>query len=223
MKLVNVLVQVKDILNQEGEREFAELKRRTKRQIFDLVSESASDYDTDGDKDGTSAWFSFPGTDAEILFFSSSEYSDLDSIREDLTDMYVDDRQSKDTVAAIDNLIAELSKPLTVINLTPHEIVVVGEDAAVVARFPASGTTARVNSRAVDLEPVAGVPVVRTEYGDFDGLPDPAPNTIYLVSIIVAQALRKPRPDVYVPDTGPASVVRDNEGKIIGVRRLMQI
>ena len=114
-------------------------------------------------------------------------------------------------------------KELKVINLTPHDVVIVDDDGNEIKRYPASGQVARVNSKADPIGELDGIQVVRTKYGDVDGLPDKQPNTVYLVSLVVAQALGKSRTDVYVPDTGPGSVVRDDKGQIIGVKRLMQL
>jgi len=71
------------------------------------------------------------------------------------------------------------------VNLTPHEIKIVGED------------------------------------GDVEGLPEPQSNTVYIVSTLVAQAVPH-RDDIIAPDTSPQGVVRDSEGKIIGVKRFQR-
>lgn len=47
-------------------------------------------------------------------------------------------------------------------------------------------------------------------------------NHLYLVSLLAAQRMwEQGRLDVVAPDTSPASVVRDDQGQIIGVRRLV--
>lgn len=115
---------------------------------------------------------------------------------------------------------------MKVVNLTPHELTVY-QDGQVMIRIPASGTVARVKSRAtfvgnVQLDDIYGgwtIPIVKTEYGEIENLPDPQPGTVNIVSILVAQVLQGKRDDVVAPDTGPESVVRDSEGKILGVRR----
>jgi len=112
---------------------------------------------------------------------------------------------------------------MKIVNLTPHDVVIVNDNSEEIKRYPASGQVARVNTQAEPIGEVDGIQVVRTKYGDVDGLPDKQPDTVYLVSLVVAQALRGSRTDVYVPDTGPGSVVRDDKGQIIGVKRLMQL
>jgi len=112
---------------------------------------------------------------------------------------------------------------LKVINLTPHDVVIVDDSGKDIKLYLASGQVARVNTQAEPIGEIDGIQVVRTKNGDVDGLPVKQPDTVYLVSLVVAQALRDSRTDVYVPDTGPGSVVRDDKGQIIGVKRLMQL
>jgi len=112
-----------------------------------------------------------------------------------------------------------VEKPATaqvrVVNCTPHVITLIGEDGESTT-FPPSGMVPRV---AVTREPVDGpLPMVRTTYGEVEGLPDPAPDTLYIVSNVVLTALGGSRPDVIAPDTGPHSAVRDEAGQIVGVR-----
>jgi hypothetical protein len=108
-----------------------------------------------------------------------------------------------------------------VINLTPHTINIVGADGTVAKVYPPSGQQARVSSRAEVVGAVDGVPIVRTVFGELSGLPEPQEGTLFIVSSVVAQAVAG-RDDVVAPDTGPESVVRDAEGKIIGVRRFQK-
>jgi len=110
---------------------------------------------------------------------------------------------------------------VNLVNLTPHEIVVYSSDT--VLRIPPSGRVARVATKEVLVGSVNGVPVFKTEYGDIEGLPEPKENTVYVVSLLVLQALRArgvERNDVVAPNSGPGphGAVRDSEGRIIGVR-----
>jgi hypothetical protein len=67
-----------------------------------------------------------------------------------------------------------------------------------------------------------GIPLFLNYYGAVEGLPDCQPNTLYIVSLMVINALRAESPDgvirgdVISPDSGP-SAIREN-GKIIAVR-----
>lgn len=108
-------------------------------------------------------------------------------------------------------------------NLTPHGVVV-RPDGGQEITIPPSGMVARVSTVATPTVPLDGLPVVCHVYGDIAGLPAPAEHTAYLVSAIVMSALRDAgaaRTDIYAPDTSPDSVVRDEAGKIVAVRRLV--
>ena len=67
-------------------------------------------------------------------------------------------------------------------------------------------------------------PVVHNTYGEVEGLPDPEPGTIYLVSALVLSALEAQgiyRDDVFAPDTSPKGAIRGPDGQIKGVRQLV--
>ena len=134
-----------------------------------------------------------------------------------------------------------------IVNLTPHPVnVIIGDRYEVT--FPPSGIVARVvteqtlEDRIVVEEGLTRVeiPVVRTEFGDVVGVPSPCsnckrfdecsltkydkeicnlqkPEELYIVSSLVAMALSG-RKDIIAPDTSPDGVVRDETGKVIGVR-----
>ncbi len=105
------------------------------------------------------------------------------------------------------------------VNLTPHEIVIFdNEGKNIIKRIPPSGQVARVSVKRTKVAEIGGVPVFRTEYGEVEGLPEPKEGTVYIVSILVLQALRGRRKDVIAPDTSPQSVIRDDQGRIKGVR-----
>lgn len=117
---------------------------------------------------------------------------------------------------------------IEVVNLTPDAINIADETGKVIATFPPSGMVARRRVRETEVDPLhltsAGrpIPVISSRLGVVEGLPGPRPDTIYLVSAMVlsAPSLHYCR-DVYAPDTGPASVVRDAAGQIIAVKRLI--
>jgi hypothetical protein len=109
------------------------------------------------------------------------------------------------------------------VNLTPHPItIVVGEQKI---QVPPSGQVARVAQQYRDLGGISfegtPIPVVATTYGAIDGLPPEEPGVFYITSALVAQAAwAAGRLDVLAPDTG-AGAVRDSEGRIVGVTRLL--
>lgn len=91
------------------------------------------------------------------------------------------------------------------INLTPHEIKL--NDGTV---FPPSGQVARVRAEYVEIRPGEYI----TQYGRIEGLPDPAPDTQYIVSALVAMA--SDRDDLITPATGHPLARREN-GQIVSV------
>jgi len=110
---------------------------------------------------------------------------------------------------------------MELVNLTPHEIKIVGEDGEEKMKIPPSGKTARVKTEQQVVGEIEGIPVVRTAIGDVEGLPEPRENVVYIVSTLVAQAVPH-REDVVAPDTSPQGVVRDSEGRIVGVKRFQR-
>lgn len=112
---------------------------------------------------------------------------------------------------------------MNIVNLTPHALNLMpqGPEGPVVT-LPPSGQIARcaVDRVQVDTVAVDGiiVPVNQTRFGEVSDLPDPQPDTIYVVSTLVAQAVRD-RQDVFIVD----DVVRDDQGRIIGARALAHV
>ncbi len=126
---------------------------------------------------------------------------------------------------------------MTIINATPHSLVLLAEDEAgaiagvvgfgrgrsatfrQVAELAPSGLVPRAATSKLALEPVevdgAMIPVDRTAYGEVQNLPEPDGETTYVVSLLTAQAAAaggRPTDDLLV--VGEA--VRDMDGKIIG-------
>ena len=113
------------------------------------------------------------------------------------------------------------------INLTPHAMVVFSSDGTTeVARIEPTGVVVRVQTEATEVGVVsingADIPVVETSYGQVENLPEQQDGTTFVVSTMVLSALKAlgvNRRDVVAPDTGPQAVVRDGEGRILGVKR----
>lgn len=109
---------------------------------------------------------------------------------------------------------------MKIVNLTPHELNLMpqGPDGPVVT-IPPSGQVARCASSRVQVDVVTvdgvAIPVNRTQFGEVTGLPDPQPNTIFVVSALVAQAVPN-QADVFIVD----DTVRDEQGRIIGAKAL---
>lgn len=113
------------------------------------------------------------------------------------------------------------NRPLRLINLTTHPVVVQVGDDTPIASWPASGTFARIMEDVAAPAPMdtdqGFVPVSQVRYADtVDGLPGKVSGTAYLVSRVLAAAV--PRDDLYFP----LDEVRDATGRIIGCRALGQ-
>ncbi len=105
-----------------------------------------------------------------------------------------------------------------IINLTNNDITVVGNYRQIVATIPRSNRSATILFEREVIRRINGkIPLVRIpkEMVRIDGVPDPEPGVLYVVSSVIAQHLR--RPDVVSPDTAPGGVVKVN-GRMIGVR-----
>ena len=95
---------------------------------------------------------------------------------------------------------------MQIINTTPHSVVINGET------FPASGMLVRVASVSQDAGEFAGIPMVRTCYGEVVGLPEEKQGVVlYIVSSLVRAALPH-RKDL----ASPAKLIRNEKGEIIG-------
>ena len=103
------------------------------------------------------------------------------------------------------------------VNLTPHSIRVVLDGGEL--EIPPSGTVARVAVKQKLVGNIDGIPLVRNEWGSIEGLPEPKDGIVYIVSSLVLSRIRG-RTDVVAPDTGP-SAIRDNKGRITGIRRFV--
>jgi hypothetical protein len=112
---------------------------------------------------------------------------------------------------------------MNIINLTPHAINLMpdGPDGPA-ATIPPSGQVARCAVNRVQIYTVIAdgitVPVNKTQFGMVSDLPDPRPDTIYVVSALVAQAVPD-RLDVFMVD----DTVRDDQGRIIGAKALAYV
>lgn len=93
------------------------------------------------------------------------------------------------------------------INLTPHAIVLNSGES-----FPPSGQVARVQAGYSDFDEQG---ICSATFGEVTGLPDPQEGVVYVVSGLVAGAV-KGRKDVVAPATGHPGAIR-KEGQILSV------
>ena len=103
---------------------------------------------------------------------------------------------------------------MNIVNLTPHAITIVLPNEQFT--IPASGQVARATQTSVIVGDADGIPLVVTEYGDIEGLPNMEMNTIFIVSAIVRMAMPA-RLDI----ASPGDLVRDAGGQPIGCRNLV--
>jgi hypothetical protein len=107
------------------------------------------------------------------------------------------------------------------VNCTPHELRIRLGDGEFLT-LPPSGDVARCAETRVDcgwIEVGSGQEIVKVSsalFGEVTGLPEPEYAKVFVVSLLVAQAVKGDRADVYA--TGPA--IRDAEGRIIGCNGL---
>jgi hypothetical protein len=105
----------------------------------------------------------------------------------------------------------------TVLNFTPHNPLRIFVADTEVAALPAAGDPVRLNEApqpAWEL-PIEGhrIPVVTMHYGSSEGLPDPVPGTVLVVSQLVCRA-NPGREDLVFP----VDLVRNAIGDIVGCR-----
>ena len=105
---------------------------------------------------------------------------------------------------------------MTIINLTPHgvNLKIAGE----MVEIPSTGL-ARCVCNESKVGEVDGINIYRNSYGGVTGLPEPQEDTIYVVSRIVAEAVKGSRNDVYVV----TRTIRNSDGQIVGAEGLAVI
>ena len=109
----------------------------------------------------------------------------------------------------------------TIVNLTPHVICIMGDNGNRIAKFESEGI-ARADSSETVVGHLNGIPVVEMTYGDPVGLPDPTDDTAYIVSMLTIQAavqVGRTTSDLYTT----ADLVRNEQGQIIGCRKLSRV
>ncbi len=114
------------------------------------------------------------------------------------------------------------------VNLTPHNVTVLTENGEM--NIPSAGV-ARLQQKEEVCGQLGEIPVVRTQYGELQ-LPEGVDITgkHIIVSQLVAQGaadklLARGAKSVLVPNTGPTpnGAVRDEQGRIKGVRSLVLV
>lgn len=113
---------------------------------------------------------------------------------------------------------------MTIRNFTPHEIVVYNHKNNIIATFPSEGE-ARCEVKREEIGSVIAepsftvIPVYKSTFGAVEGLPEEDFPTYYVVSRLVAEALKDERSDLLIPD----DTVRNEKKQIIGCRAFARI
>ena len=112
------------------------------------------------------------------------------------------------------------------VNCTPHEVTIRDGSGKKLLNIPPYGPVVRLKTISTPIMELAGISVVVHEYAEPEGLPDDLePGDILIVSEKCLDAVRKATARkaviVVAPDTSPESAVRDEDGRIIGVKRFV--
>jgi hypothetical protein len=100
------------------------------------------------------------------------------------------------------------------INCTHHVLNIIANDGEVIT-VPPSGQVARVSTVRKQVMSIGNIPVFSVEFGKVENLPEPEPETVFVVSALVAQRVPE-REDVF----SPGELVRDESGQPIGCKGL---
>lgn len=113
-----------------------------------------------------------------------------------------------------------MTNNIKVVNCTPHDVNLITEKGNIT--FPRSGIIPRltesqkkinsVNSNGIEID------IMEKSFLEPEGLPEPQENTIFIVSALVAGAIKN-RDDLVIPN----DIVRDEAGRIIGCKNLARI
>lgn len=95
------------------------------------------------------------------------------------------------------------------VNLTQHDLTIVLENGDDLV-LHASGEVARVAFSTQQVDEIDGIPIYKTIYEpEIVGLPEPQDGTIFVVSSLTAQTIK--RPDVLAP----TKLIRDDDGQVV--------
>jgi hypothetical protein len=106
---------------------------------------------------------------------------------------------------------------MKLVNLTPHTISIISSEGGSSVAVAPSGSVARCATKSVPAGVLhGGVALSRVEYGAVEGLPEPTPGTVFVVSALVRAAVPH-RQDV----ASPGDLVRGADGQPVGCRGLV--
>lgn len=105
---------------------------------------------------------------------------------------------------------------MKIINLTPHDIMY--SNRGKIQVIETSGQ-ARCTMESKMVDTIENIPVYKNSYGEVTGLPDEKEDTYYVVSRIVAEAMKGKRNDLLIVD----KTVRDDKGFIVGFQAFARL
>lgn len=229
---LNVLLgwakEAQKIFTESGETEFQELRRREKIAMLHYLEECGLEIETDGDSDGSSESVTIKDetTSISVVFFSAAydpdDFDDnLNGLQCNFDDKMFDSGYDNSDLTFdefVDLIVNMTQSDVAIINLTPHAVTFYAADGETIVNTVPSSGVARAEQSRESMGDINGIPVSKTGYGKVEGLPKPAENTIYIVSVLTAQAAKE-RNDLYIVD----DIVRDTSGQILGCKALAQI
>jgi hypothetical protein len=99
---------------------------------------------------------------------------------------------------------------MRLINLTPHAIVIAGHEP-----IEPSGYIARVNTQLCNVGAVNGIPLMISKNLGICNVPEPQPDTLYIVASMVRAQLPD-RKDL----ASPSKIIRNEHGGVVGCAAL---
>src|SRR5690606_34225547 len=113
-----------------------------------------------------------------------------------------------------------MTNNVKVVNCTPHDVNLITENGSIT--FPRSGIIPRLTEQQVKINSVIvngiEIDIMKKSFLEPEGLPEPQEGTIFIVSALVAGAVKN-RDDLVIPN----DIIRDDKGNIIGCKNLARI
>ena len=111
-------------------------------------------------------------------------------------------------------------KNIKLVNCTPHDVNLITESENIT--FPRSGIIPRLTEQQVKINSINSngieIDIMEKSFLEPEGLPESQENTIFIVSALVAGAVKN-RDDLVIPN----DIIRDEEGRIIGCKNLAKV
>ena len=109
---------------------------------------------------------------------------------------------------------------IKIINCTPHDVNLVTTNGSIT--FPRSGIIPRLTEQQKKINSINSngieIDIMQKSFSEVEGLPEPKEGTIFIVSALVAGAVKN-RDDLVIPN----DTIRNEKGNIIGCKNLAKI